>query len=59
MRNLNIGLFGFGVVGECIYEVLSQKTKLGCSISKIAIKDPDKKRNAPASLFTTNPDDIL
>ena len=54
MEKLNIGLFGFGVVGEGIYKVLTNKNNLGWSVKKIAIKDPNKIRNAPSSLFTTN-----
>ncbi|QTV05387.1 homoserine dehydrogenase [Faecalibacter bovis] len=59
MKKLNIGLFGFGVVGEGIYKVLEDKPKLNASIKKIVIKDKDKFRNAPNELFSTNPDDIL
>ena len=59
MEKLTIGLFGFGVVGEGIYKVLSNKQDLGCIIKKIAIKDTNKKRNAPSSIFTTSADEIL
>ncbi len=59
MKKLNIGLFGFGVVGEGIYQVLSQKPQLNTEIKKIVIKHPDKKRNAPSELFSVNADDIL
>ncbi len=59
MEKLTIGLFGFGVVGEGIYKVLSQKQNLGCTIKKIAIKNPNKNRNAPASLFTNKANDII
>ncbi|MDR1592421.1 MAG: homoserine dehydrogenase [Prevotellaceae bacterium] len=59
MKQLNIGLFGFGVVGEGIYQVLSQKPQLKSNIRKIVIKHPDKKRNAPSELFSVNMDDIL
>jgi homoserine dehydrogenase len=58
-KQLNIGLFGFGVVGEGIYEVLLQTPSLDASIKKICIKHPDKKRNADPSLFTTSYEDIL
>lgn len=53
-KKLNIGLFGFGVVGESLYHVLQQNTSLHAQISKICIKHADKKRNAPVDLFTTN-----
>jgi homoserine dehydrogenase len=59
MKTINIGLFGFGVVGEGIYQVLSQKPGLGCRIEKIVIKHPEKTRNAPSSFFSTNASDIL
>ncbi len=59
MKKLTIGLFGFGVVGEGIYQVLSEKQHLGFQIKKIVIKNPEKERNAPAELFTTNAADIL
>jgi homoserine dehydrogenase len=58
-NKLSIGLFGFGVVGEGIYQVLLQKLSLNATIKKICIKHPEKKRNAPAELFTTDYNDIL
>lgn len=58
-KQLNIGLFGFGVVGEGLYKVLQQTPTLNACIKKVCIKHPDKKRNAPAELFTTNADEIL
>ncbi|MGE5520442.1 MAG: homoserine dehydrogenase [Candidatus Dadabacteria bacterium] len=58
-KKLTIGLFGFGVVGEGIYQVLEHTPSLEASIKKICIKHPDKKRNADASLFTTDYDQIL
>ncbi len=56
---LQIGLFGFGVVGEGLYKILLQTPSLQAVIKKVCIKNPDKKRNAPAALFTTNPKEIL
>jgi len=58
-KQLNIGLFGFGVVGEGLYKVLKQTPSLKASIVKVCIKNPDKKRDAPAELFTTEKDDLL
>ncbi len=58
-KQLNIGLFGFGVVGEGLYKVLKQTPSLNAAIKKVCIKQPDKKRNAPAELFTTQPNDLL
>ena len=58
-KQLTIGLFGFGVVGEGLYKVLQQTPSLKASIKKVCIKNPDKARNAPASLFTTKKEDLL
>jgi len=52
-------MFGFGVVGEGLYRVLEQTPSLSAYIKKVCIKHPDKKRNAPSSLFTTDKDEIL
>lgn len=58
-NKLNIGLFGFGVVGEGIFKVLKETPSLNATISKIAIKDKDKLRNAPQELFTTDAKELL
>ncbi len=58
-KQLTIGLFGFGVVGEGLYRVLQQTPSLRASIKKVCIKDPSKKRNAPDALFTTDRDELL
>lgn len=58
-KQLTIGLFGFGVVGEGLYKVLQQTPSLKASIKKVCIKNPEKKRNAPADLFTTSKNDLL
>ena len=57
-KKLNIGLFGFGVVGQGLYDIIKTKN-LNLEIVKIAIKNPDKKRSLPAELFTTDRDVIL
>jgi len=58
-KELKIGLFGFGVVGEGLYKVLHQTPSLKATIKKICIKHTDKKRNAPAELFTNDADLLL
>src|SRR6187551_1647753 len=58
-KKLTIGLFGFGVVGEGLYQVLKQTSSLNAEIRKVCIKDPHKKRNAPQSLFTTEAEELL
>jgi homoserine dehydrogenase len=58
-KELTIGLFGFGVVGEGLYKVLQLTPSLKARLKKVCIKNPEKKRNAPASLFTINKDELL
>ena len=58
-KKLNIGLFGFGTVGESLYRVLQQTPTLNGEIKKVVIKHPQKERNAPASLFSTEAAAIL
>jgi homoserine dehydrogenase len=57
-KKLNIGLFGFGVVGQGLYDIIKTKN-LNLEIVKIAIKNPDKKRSLLADIFTTDRDVIL
>ena len=57
-KKLTIGLFGFGVVGRGLYDIIKTK-HLNLEIKKIAIKNPGKKRSLPAELFTTDRDEIL
>ena len=58
-KQLTIGLFGFGVVGEGLYKVLQQTPSLNATIKKVCIKNSGKKRNAPDSLFTTDRNELL
>lgn len=58
-KQLSIGLFGFGVVGEGLYKALQQTPSLKASIKKVCIKNYGKKRNAPGSLFTTDKNELL
>lgn len=58
-KQLKIGLFGFGVVGEGLYRVLQQTPSLKAELRRVCIKHPGKKRNAPESLFTTDKDLLL
>lgn len=57
-KKLKIGLFGFGVVGQGLYDIIRTKD-LNIEIVKIAIHDPNKKRILPAELFTTDRDKLL
>ncbi len=57
-KTLKIGLFGFGVVGQGLHDVIKSQN-LNLEIVKIAIKNPQKKRTLDKHLFTTNHDEIL
>lgn len=58
-KELSIGLFGFGVVGEGLYKVLQQTPSLKATIKKICIRNPNKERHAPDELFTTDRELLL
>lgn len=57
-KKLKIGIFGFGVVGQGLYDIIRGQD-LNLEIIKIAIKNPDKKRSLDAKLFTTDHNEIL
>ncbi|MGB4843597.1 MAG: homoserine dehydrogenase [Ferruginibacter sp.] len=58
-KKLNIGLFGFGVVGKGLYDVLHTTPTLQASIKKIVIKNANKKRSIAADNFSTDAAVIL
>ena len=58
-NKLCIGLFGFGVVGKGLYDVLHSTPTLQASINKICIKNINKKRSLSAEHFTDNADTLL
>ncbi len=57
-KKLKIGLFGFGVVGQGLHDIIRGQD-LNLEIVKIAIKNPDKKRSLDAHLFTTDHEELL
>ncbi len=59
MNKIKIGLFGFGVVGQGIFEVLSKSPNAHAEIVKICVRSAGKPRSIDARYFTTNPDEIL
>lgn len=59
MTKINIGLFGYGVVGQGFYQVLSQGKNKNASIEKICVKHTDKQRNIDSSIFTFDKHSIL
>jgi homoserine dehydrogenase len=56
---LNIGLFGFGCVGNGLYDVLNKSKLLNASITKIVVKDKTKKRTLESEYFSYHKEDIL
>ncbi|MFT5619065.1 MAG: homoserine dehydrogenase [Arenicella sp.] len=58
-KKLQIGLFGFGCVGQGLHDVLGNSTNLIADIERIAVKNRDKKRSLPAENFTFDKEDIL
>ena len=58
-KQLNIGLFGFGVVGKGLYDVLHSTPTLQATIKKIVIKNADKQRSIAAENFYTDANVIL
>ncbi len=58
-QQINIGLFGFGIVGNGLYEVLRQSPATHATISRICIKNREKQRQLPPEMFTFDPGDIL
>ena len=57
-KKLTIGLFGFGVVGQGLYDIISSK-ELNVSLKKIVIKDASKHRSLPGDFFTTDAEQVL
>lgn len=57
-KKLTIGMFGFGVVGQGLYDIIKTKN-LHLEIKKFVIKDATKERSLPAELFTTDANAVL
>lgn len=56
---INIGLFGFGCVGQGLYDVLNYSQGLSAGIGKICVKDRGKKRRLNDDCFTFERSDVL
>ena len=59
MHKYKIGLFGFGCVGQGLYEALEKNDRVNAEIVKIGVKTPGKERPLPAELFAYDPGEIL
>jgi homoserine dehydrogenase len=58
-KQLTIGLFGYGVVGTGVYDILNTITGLPAKVKKICAKHPEKTRNIDQSNFTFDKYDLL
>jgi homoserine dehydrogenase len=56
---LRIGLFGLGVVGQGLYDVLQRTPGLRAEVVRVCVKDRHKPRRLPPALFTYSPHDVL
>lgn len=54
-----IGLFGFGMVGEGLYNVLQKSPATKAQIKSICIKEPEKERSLSKETFSTDYNTIL
>ena len=58
-KKITIGLFGYGVVGQGVYNLFTNSKSLALDIVKICTKDETKRRNISMDHFTFNKNDIL
>ena len=58
-KKISIGLFGFGCVGQGLYDVLNMSQGLEATIEKICVRDKNKKRKLDVDRFTFDKNDIL
>ena len=68
MKQIGIGLAGFGTVGAGVFkhlaqnrDLLSQRLGLELAVRRIAVRDPKKSRDvkAPAEIFTARWQDVV
>ncbi len=59
MKKLNIGIYGFGTVGQGLYAVLQKSKTVDATLSAICVKHENKKRNLHLPLLTFDPNKIL
>ncbi|MEM1000853.1 MAG: homoserine dehydrogenase [Bacteroidota bacterium] len=58
-KQLNLGIFGFGCVGQGLYEALRQSPGNSATVRKICVRDPKKSRPLPAEHFTFDREELL
>lgn len=58
-KNLKLGVFGFGCVGQGLYHVLHETRGVKAEIKKIVVKHKDKPRPIDEAFFTFDKDVVL
>jgi homoserine dehydrogenase len=58
-KNLKLGVFGFGCVGQGLYHVLQETQGIKAEIKKFCVKNKNKERILDDSFFTYHKDEIL
>lgn len=56
---MKIGIFGFGCVGQGLYETLKRSGTVAATVQRICIRDPHKPRSLSPEWFTTRAEDLL
>ncbi|MEO1096504.1 MAG: hypothetical protein AAFX57_01960 [Bacteroidota bacterium] len=54
MSKYRIGLFGFGCVGQGLYETLQRNNQIDAEVVKICVKDSTKKRPIADDIFVSS-----
>jgi homoserine dehydrogenase len=58
-NKIKLGIFGFGCVGQGLFNVLDKTKGMKAEIVKICVKDRNKHRTIPMDFFTYDKDEIL
>jgi len=58
-KKLRLGLFGFGVVGQGLYDVLHKTKGINAEVVRICVKHKNKPRPIDDSYFTFDKNDLL
>lgn len=58
-KELTLGVFGFGCVGQGLFHVLHETKGIKANIKKICIQDITKERKIDSSFFTDQKSDLL
>ncbi|MFT2011425.1 homoserine dehydrogenase [Pontibacter sp. 13R65] len=54
-----IGIFGFGCVGQGLYDIIQANPQYGLEVASICVKTRNKQRSLPASAFSYDPNQLL